>query len=519
MITRRALGLAAGALATLPHLARAQAGGTLRVAFDAEWTSLDPHFHSFPYNLSVAYHLFDALTAHDAEQKAVPRLATSWRALGTEGWEFSLRDDARFQDGSPVTAEDVVASIARIRAVRNSPGPLTTVIRPVAEVTAKDARTVVFKTSVPTPTLPNLLTSVFIVPARLADATPEDFATGRAQLGSGPFRFVSYARGDRLVLEPNATHWGEKPAWARVELRIITNAGAREAALMAGDVDFIVNPNTTSVERLTADPNFAIHKAFSTRITYLQLHQGETPKGDMGGTGGKNPFADPRVRRAVSLAIPREAICARIMDGLALPASQIIGPGQSGHDPSLTVEPQDLDGARRLLAEAGWPDGFETRISTPSDRNMNGRRAAEAIAAALTRIGIRTAVNANPLNVWLAEWRRGEYSMILHGAGPVPVPWTLVPQLVGTKDMRAGFGPSNESHYSNPELDAVMRAALAEIDTAKREALLHRAARTVRAETAIVPLHHEAAIWASRKGLTFAARSDTLTYATDIRAA
>lgn len=516
MITRRALGLAT-ALAALPRLAPAQPGGTLRVAFDAEWTSLDPHFHSFPYNLSVAYHLFDALTAHDAAQKAVPRLAESWRPIGTGAWEFRLRGDARFRNGAPVTADDVVASIARIRAIRNSPGPLTTVIRPVSEVTAADPRTVVFATSVPTPALPDLLTSVFVVPASLADATQDDFATGRAQLGSGPYRFVSYTRGDRLVLEPNPAHWGEKPAWARAELRIIPNAGAREAALLAGDVDLIVNPTTTSVERLASDPGFAVHKAFSTRITYLQLHQGETPKADMAGTGGRNPFADPRVRRAVSLAIPREAICARIMDGLALPASQIIGPGQSGHDPSLAVEPQDLDAARRLLAEAGWAQGFETRLSTPSDRNMNGRRAAEAIAAALTRIGIRTAVNANPLNVWLAEWRRGEYSMILHGAGPVPMPWTLVPQLVGTRDMRAGFGSSNESHYSNPALDAVMRAALAEIDTAKREALLHRAARTVRDETAIVPLHHEAAIWASRKGLAFAARSDTLTYATDIR--
>jgi peptide/nickel transport system substrate-binding protein len=517
MITRRSLGLAAATLAALPRAGQTRTAGTLRIAFDAEWTSLDPHFHSFPYNLSVGYHLFDALTAHDATQQAVPRLAQSWRPLGTEGWEFSLRDDARFQDGSPVSAADVVASIARIRAVRNSPGPLTTVIRPVSEVTAKDARTVTVMTSVPTPALPNLMTSVFILPARLAEATGEDFATGRAQVGSGPFKFVSYARGDRLVLEPNPVHWGAKPAWSRTELRIIPNAGAREAALLAGDVDFIVNPSTTSVARLKADPNFLIHQAVSTRITYLQVHQGETPKADMGGTGGKNPFADARVRRAVSLAIPRQAICERILDGLAVPASQIIGPGQSGHDPSLAVEAPDPDQARRLLAEAGWGQGFEVRLSTPSDRNMNGRRVAEAIAASLTRIGIRVAVNAVPLNVWLAEWRRGEYSMVLHGAGPVPVTWTLVPQLVGTKDMAAGFGPSNESHYSNPALDAVMRQALAEIDTAKREALLHQAARTIRAETALIPLHHEAAVWASRKGLSFAARSDTLTYATEIR--
>lgn len=515
MTNRLAAALVALPLLALPAAApQAQA---IRVAFDAEWTSLDPHFHSFPYNLSVAYHLWDALVAHDAEQKVVPRLAESWRAVAPMRWEFRLREGARFADGTPVTAADVAASFARIRAVRNSPGPLTTVIRPVTEVIVQDARTLVLVTDVPTPTLPDLLTNVFITPASLADATPEDFTSGRALRGSGPFRFVSYARGDRLVLARNPQHWGEAAPWATAELRIMPNAPAREAALAAGDVDFIVNPTTSGVERLARDPTFAVHRAISTRITYLQMHQGERPLADTTGTDGRNPFADPRVRRAISLVIPREAITARVLDGLAIPASQIVPPGQLGHEPSLGVERADPDAARRLLVEAGWGNGFETRISTPSDRNMNGRRVVEAIAAAMTRLGIRTQVNAVPLNVWLAEWRRGQYSMVMHGAGPVPVTWTLVPQMVGTKDMAAGFGTSNESFFSNPDLDRLMRAALGEIDAPRREAMLHQAARTIREQTAVVPLHHEAALWASRAGLGFAARTDTLTYATDIR--
>jgi len=501
-----------------PGLATSVQAQAIRVAFDAEWTSLDPHFHSFPYNLSVAYHLFDALTAHDANQKVMPKLAESWRPVGADRWEFTLRQGARFADGTPVTAADVVASVARIRTIRNSPGPLTSLIRPVKEVIAQDDRTVVFVTSAPTPTLPDLLTGVFIVPARLAQAPQEDFATGAAQQGSGPFRFVEYRRGDRLVLERNPDYWGGPAPWERAELRIITNAAAREAALSAGDVDFIVNPSTSGLDRLKRNPAFAVHQATSTRITYLQMHQGEQPLADMTGTNGRNPFADARVRRAISLAIPREAITTRILDGLAAPASQIIAPGLAGYDDGLKVEAADPDAARKLLADAGWGQGFGVRLSTPSDRNMNGRRVAETIAASLTRIGIRVAVNAVPLNVWLAEWRKGEYSMVLHGAGPVPVPWTLVPQLVGTKNSTAGFGPSNESHYSNKALDEVMHAALREIDTVKREALLHQAAQTIRAETAIVPLHHEAALWASRADLTYAARSDTLTYVTDIRA-
>ena len=505
-------------LAAIPAAAPALAqDAPLRVAFDAEWTSLDPHFHSFPYNLSVAHHLFDSLVDHDAEQHVVPRLATKWEATEPNRWRFHMRDDARFRDGAPVTAADVVASVARIRGIKNSPGPLTSVIRPVAAVTALDPHTVEFTTSAPTPALPSLLTAVYIVPARLQDAPTEAFNTGEAQLGSGPFRFVAYRRGDRLELARNPDHWAKPPAWDRVELRIIAVSGSREAALLAGDVDFIVNPSTTSLERLTANPATAVHRAISTRITYLQMHQGPQPLADMGGTNGRNPFADPRVRRAVSLAIPREALVARVLDGLAVPASQIIPPGQSGYDKALHVEKADPEAARKLLADAGWGSGFDVRLSTPSDRNMNGRRVAEAIAASLTRMGIRVSVNAVPLSVWVAEWRRGLYSMVMHGAGPAPVPWTLVPQLTGTKNMAGGFGPSNESFYSNPELDKVMRAALGEIDTARREALLHQAAETIRRETAVIPLYHEAALWASRADLAFAARADTLTYADEIR--
>lgn len=513
------LPLLAAAPAMGPAVVRPAAGqaAPLRVAFDAEWTSLDPHFHSFPYNLSVAHHLFDALVEHDADQQVIPRLALRWEAVEPNRWRFHLRDDARFADGAPVTASDVAASVERIRSIRNSPGPLTSVIRPIAATAAPDPRTVEFTTSEPTPALPSLLTSVYIVPARLRDAPTEAFNSGEAQQGSGPYRFAAYRRGDRLELVRNPAHWHKAADWDRLELRIIANAAGREAALLSRDVDFIVNPSTTGLDRLSRDPAVAVHRATSTRITYLQVHQGPQPLADMGATGGRNPFADPRVRRAVSLAIPREALVARVLDGLAVPASQVVPPGQSGFEPSLKVEAADPEAARKLLAEAGWAGGFDVRLSTPSDRNLNGRRVAEAIGAALTRIGIRVSVNAVPLSVWVAEWRRGLYSMVMHGAGPVPVTWTLVPQLTGTKDMAGGFGPSNESFYSNPALDQVMRQALGEIDTAKREALLREAAQMIRAETAVVPLYHEAALWASRANLGFAARADTLTYATAIR--
>jgi peptide/nickel transport system substrate-binding protein len=509
-----AAAMTAAIITAPPAPANAQ---SVRAAFDAEWTALDPHFHSFPYNLSVAYHLFDALVAHDANQQVVPRLATAWRTTAPDRWEFTLRPDARFADGTPVTAADVVASVARIKAVRNSPGPLTALVRPIKSIEATGPHALSIVTDGPAPTLLDLLTGVFIVPASLADATVADFASGAAQKGSGAFRFVEYRRGEVLRLARNPAHWGTPAHWAEAEIRVLPNAASREAALVAGDIDFIVNPPTTSVARLASDPRFAVHRATSTRITYIQLHQGNEVKADTTGTNGQNPFADARVRRALSLAIPREAITLRIMDGLATPAGQVIPPGQAGHHDALGVEKQDLETARALLAEAGYPQGFATRLSTPSDRNLNGRRVAEAIAAQLTRIGMRTEVNAVPLNVWLADWRAGKFSMILHGAGPVPVPWTLLPQLAGTKDTASGYGTSNESFFSNPRLDELLRGALSEIEPARRAALLRQGGEIVRAQTAVVPLHHEQALWASRGALVFAARADTLTYLADLR--
>ena len=504
---------AAVCLAALVVPARAE---NLRVAYDTEWSALDPHYHTFPYNISISHNFFDALVTTDAALRPSPALAESWQALDANTWEFRLREGVRFSDGAALGPDDVIASIRRIPLVPNSPGPLTPYVRTVSTIEAKDAHTLILRTSEPTPFLPALLANVFIIPARLAGATTAQFNSGEAVIGSGPYRFVSYARGDRLTVARNDTYWGRRPDWDRVEIRIMTNAPSREAALLAHDVDFIINPSPSSAATLAANPGVVLYKVASTRITYLQMNQEATVLPDLKGTGGRNPFADARVRRAISLAIPRPAITTRVLEELAMPAGQIIAPGQFGFDPSIAVEGPDPEAARRLLAEAGWGSGFEVSLATPSDRNLNGTQVAQAIAAALTRIGIRTSVNAAPLEVYISSWRKGTYSMYMHGAGPVPVAALLLPQMVGTKDPKTAFGVSNESGFSNPALDEVMRTAFREIDAGKREALLQQAARGIRDETAIVPLHHEFVLWASRRGLAFQPRPDSLTYLDDI---
>ncbi len=489
---------------------------TLRAAFDTEWTALDPHYHAFPYNLSIAMTVFEALTNTNAALAPTPSLALSWQATDPQTWTLRLRPDAKFSDGTPLTAADAIASLQRVPKVPNSPGPLTPYVRPIVAMEAPDPQTLVLHTSEPTPFLPALLANVAIIPARLAAATTGQFNTGEAMIGSGPYRFLRYARGDRLELARNDSFAGRRPDWDRVEIHVVTNAAAREAGLLAHDLDFIINPSPSSAATLAQNKAVVLHKVASTRITYLQFHQGPAVLADMKGTNGRNPFADARVRRAVSLAIPREAITSRVLEGLAIPAGQMIAPGQFGFDPSIAVAPADADAAKRLLAEAGWAEGFEVALSTPADRNLNGTQVAQAIAGALTRIGIRTTLNAVPLEVYLSGWRKGNFSLIMHGAGPQPVAALLVPQLAGTKDPKTAFGVSNESFYSNPALDTLMRAAFAEIDDAKREDGLRRAARIIRDETAIVPLHHEFVLWASRPGIGFTPRMDSLTFMQDV---
>jgi peptide/nickel transport system substrate-binding protein len=515
MPTRRALlaGLALPALRT-PALAQAQPD-LLRIAVATEWFALDPHFHTFPANLSMAHHVFDALTEIDPEGRLLPRLAEEWSPRGTEGWVFRLRGDAKFSDGTQVTAEDVKATLARVAAVQ-TPARLTIYTRTIASAEVIDARTIFLRTESPDPFLPRLLSAIYIIQKRFEQAPLAAFNSMEAAIGSGPFRYAGWQRGQGLTLQRNDLHWGQKPDWRQVDYRVITNTAAREAALLAGDVDFIQSPSTTSVDRLAGERGLQVARVPSARVTYVQMHQGPEPLADMKTANGKNPFADARVRRALSLSIPREAIRERIMGGLSQAAGQIVPPGYDGFNAALGIEPYDLAQAEALLKEAGWADGFEVTFTTPNDRNVNGVRVVQTIAAALRRLNIRAEVNAVPLTVQQTTWRQGKQSLFMQGAGPLVQPYLSVVSLTHTKQAARGLGTNNESFFSNAALDEVIGKSLVEIDTASRTALMERAAGLVREHTAIIPVHHEIIVHAARSTLKVFARADERIHASEI---
>jgi len=491
------------------------AAQTLNMGVGAPVSSLDPHYHLLRSNGEVAQMLFDSLLTTDARAQVQPGLAESWRPLDGEGWEFTLREGVRFHDGTPFTADDIAFTLERIPQVTGPGASYTTHIRPVRRVEVVDARTVRFYTDAPAPLLPVYLSQVAMLSRRIhADAAASDFNSGKVAIGTGPFRLSSYTPGDRIDLVRNDTYWGERPHWAKVTYRMITNDAARTAALMAGDVDFIDQIPTSDIERLRRDPRFRVVGTTSLRTMYITLDSTRAvpvPQlaSHTGGALERNPLSDIRVRRALSLAIDRKMLVERVMQGAALATGQFMPPDTFSHIPDLPVPDADPEAARRLLAEAGYPQGFQITLAGSNDRYMNDARVVQAVGQMWTRIGVRTTVQAQPYAAFIGRATRREFPAALlswgNSTGDVSV---LLGSVLRTPNRERGHGAANRVKYSNPEMDRLLGAAEVEMDDARRESLLQQASRIIIDDVALVPLYLQNALWAMRADLDYEARAD-----------
>jgi peptide/nickel transport system substrate-binding protein len=516
------IALAAMTVFLLSAQARAQ---ELTVGLAGAVTSMDPHFHNLSPNNGVAAHLFSSLVGQDEKLRLRPELAESWRALDDTTWEFKLRRGVRFHDGSPFEAEDVAATLRRIPAVPNSPSSFAIYSRAIQAVEIVDAHTIRFKTAAPYPLLPNDIANFNIVSSKQERAATSEFNSGTAANGTGPFRLVEFVPGDRIVLTRNEDYWGEKPHWARVTLRVVTNDSARVAMLLSGDAAIIDAVPPDNLARLRADSRLAVVEAASNRLIYLHLdsHREETPFArGANGEAIPNPLRDPRVRRALSMAINRAGIVRQVLEGAGTPAGGLLAEGFFGADPSLTPTPFDPEGARRLLSEAGYPNGFRLTIHGPNDRYVKDDQVLQAIGPMLTRIGIPTQVATVPWAAYAGQSNAPgfAYSVMLvgwgAGTGEVSSPLRA---LLATRDPARGMGAANRGRYSNPALDETLARALATVDDAAREGLLRQATRLAMADHAIVPLHYQLNLWGVRRGLVYVGRADEYTLAHDIRPA
>jgi peptide/nickel transport system substrate-binding protein len=498
-------------------------GQTVTIAVGAPITSIDPHYHNLAPNNAMAEHIFERLVQTDERARPMPGLAESWRALDDTTWEFRLRPGVKFHNGSDFTADDVAFTIARAPNVPNSPSSFGIYTRAVAEVQVVDPLTVRFRTRSVYPLLPTDLAQVAILDREThQNAATEDFNSGKVAFGTGPYRFIRYVPGDRIELERNDSHWGPRQPWQRVNYRIVVNDAARTAALLAGDVDLIDQVATTDIARLRADPRVSISEIVGLRIIYLHLDRSRsdgTPfvTGPNGEPLGRNPLDDLRVRRALSLSIDRAAIVERVMEGAAIPAGQFLPEGTFGHVPGLEAPKYDPEAARRLLAEAGFPNGLRVTLHGPSDRYVNDARIIQAIGQMWTRIGIRTTVEPLPWTTFIARAGRQEFSLFLVGWGSATGEASSpLRSLVATFDREKGFGASNRGRYSNKQLDALLERALATVDDAAREKLLQDATRIAIEDVGIIPLHIQKNVWAARRGFIHTARADELTRAMDV---
>ncbi|MBW8269843.1 ABC transporter substrate-binding protein [Caldovatus aquaticus] len=518
------------ACALLPAAVRAQQAAAARdvaIGLAAPPTSFDPHYHAHVPSLGLQLHVFEPLVFRDAALRLVPALAREWLPLADgSGWEFRLDPAARFSDGAPVTAADVAATFARLPNVPNSPGRVTHYAAGIIAVEAGAAPQVVrLRTAGPAPLVPENLTALMIVPERIArGAATADFAAGRAAIGSGPFRLREYVAGERVVVERNEAWWrgGQAVPWARVAFRVIAGDSARVAALRAGDVQLIEAVPARDAASLARDPALALARAPSLRLIYLSLDVARAPSPGVSDAEGRplarNPLADRRVRRALSLALDREAIVGRLMEGQAVAAGQLQPDGLGVADPALRPDPYDPDAARRLLAEAGWSGGFRLTLAGPNDRYVNDEKILQAVAQYWERIGVRTRVEALPSAVFFGRSAAGAFSAQLGGWLTTSAePANMVAALLLTPGRAPGWGVANRAGYSSAEVEALYTRAIAEPHRDLRLRHWREAVSAAMADAPILPLHHQVNIWATRRGLTYTPRPDEFTLAAGLR--
>ncbi|MCS6890449.1 MAG: ABC transporter substrate-binding protein [Rhodovarius sp.] len=496
---RRAL-LAAPALFALPSTGRAQASRPLTVGMAGIPTGMDPHFHSSNNNNALLLQIFDPLVVLDTQGNIQPRLAESWRVVDDLTWEFKLRPNIRFHDGTPFEPEDIAFSFERVPQVPNSPGPFTPMVRSVRRVEIVDRTTVRFHHVAPTPFFDRDIVAVMMLSRRIhANATLADFNSGRAMIGTGAYRFVSYSQGERLEIERNPDFWGEPAPWQRAVFRFITNPGARTAALLAGDVDLIDAVPFQDIPRLRSDPRIALFSGDSITTSYLMPDTVREPAPHLFDRSGqplaRNPMRDLRVRQAMSLSIPRQAIVERLFQGQGRPANQFAAPSLPDRIPDLPEIPYDLDRARALLREAGWGDGFRLTVHGPNGWIPGDAELLQAVAQGWTRIGIETRVEVLPPATFFSRATAREFA-IFFATFTTSTAANMLRQVLMTRDPATGVGPFNRQHYSNPAVDEPLREALQTMDEARRTALTRQALRAATEDLGVIPVHYLRNNWA-----------------------
>lgn len=485
---------------------------TLTVGMKGEPMSLDPAFRAISTDMEVAQHIFEPLVTSDAGMKLQPALATEWKLVEPTLWEFKLRPGVKFSDGTRFTADDVVFSLDRLFKVPNSPSPMSVFARGIKQARAVDPLTVRIETKAPNPSLPRSLERLLIMSKKSASGpAPEGKTTaqlngGDGLVGTGPFVYTSWSRGAEIVLARNPQYWGAPVPWQKVVLRFITNPAARLSALMSGGVDIIEDPAPDDLPRLLKDPQLVVSSAPTTRLIYIGL---DSAAPDFPGLNA-NPLKDVRVRHALALAIDRKVLGERIMEEVGLPTAGTIAPMMEGGTAIAKLPAADLAGAKKLLQEAGYPNGFTMTLGAPNGRYINDAKVAQAVASMWGRAGVKVSLDTPTTAIFFKNLVAYEYPSHITGWADT-VSADRMRALFATRGGKPGDGATNYERYSNPAVDALIDRAASTLDEGERIALVRQIEKTaVGDDMAVIPLHFEKTAMVMRKGLRYVTRADQL---------
>jgi peptide/nickel transport system substrate-binding protein len=503
--------LAAVLLATGVH------AKTLRTADQGDALSMDPHSLNETTQLGFTHNVYEPLVARDAQLKPTPGLATAWKQTSPTVWRFELRRGVSFHDGAAFTADDVVFSFQRAA----DPGSdLRGTVGQIKEVRKLDDFTVEMVTTVPVPILPEQITSLYIMSKAWCEANNaskpvdkrkgiENAASVRAN-GTGPFRLRSREPGVRTVLVRNPQYWGRiEGNVTEVVWTPIGNDATRVAALKSGEIDLMQPVPVQDAERLKQDPNLKVLQGAELRTIFLGM---DSKRDELlfSSVKGKNPFKDRRVRQAVYQAIDVEAIRARIMRGAGTPTNLMIAPGVNGFVADLNKRPAyDAEASKKLLADAGYPNGFEVKLNCPNDRYVNDGEICQAVAGMLARVGIRISLEAESKATYFPKILSRNTSFYLLGWTPTTYDaHNTLYNIMATP--QGGQGVFNLGSWSNARFDELTTQIGVETDQAKRNAMIAEAMKIHAEDFGHVPLHQQALAWGLRKNTSILQRADNI---------
>ncbi len=498
---------------------------TFKWANSGDVSSMDPYARQETFLLTFTQNIYDPLVRRDKNLKLEPALATKWGQVDPTTWFFDLRQGVKFSDGSPFTAEDAVFSLERARGPGSNLGSLFPSVKDIKKVS--DFRIEV-TTKYPDPLLADKWAAIGIMSKawaeknnalNCADMTKneENFATRNA-MGSGPFMLKERKAGERTVLVPNPTWW-DKPTHNLTEVIFtpVANPATRVAALKAGDIDMMYEVPPADTETLKKDTNIHVLEGPETRIVYLGFdhERNELLESNI---KGKNPFKDKKVREAFYRSIDVDAIKRTVMRGQSFPSALMVAPGINGYMKDLDKRPALLkpEEAKKMLADAGYPNGFEVGMDCPNDRYVNDEKICQAVVGMLAKIGIKVNLRAQTRNLYFAKILRkgdaspGQTSFFMLGWSPAQTydVHNVFEALIETPNGTTKKGLFNVGGYSNPALDKLADAMEQETDKAKRDEMIKQATKLYVNDYAYIPLHQQAVVWAARKNIDLVQLAD-----------